>query len=70
MSKKNGEKQINKELTKYADKEMKSGIKKDADGKNDLISANAYALFEKSGFAHGNDRAHWLEAEKMVTGNK
>ena len=35
-----------------------------------LISDAAYALYEKSGFLHGNDERDWLEAEKFVHSRK
>jgi len=30
------------------------------------ISQRAYLLYEESGFRHGNDLEHWLEAERQV----
>jgi hypothetical protein len=32
----------------------------------ELISARAYALFERRGYVHGFDREDWLEAEKQL----
>lgn len=34
------------------------------------ISEAAYALYEKSGFRHGNDEKDWLEAEQLVLKNR
>ena len=31
------------------------------------IEKKAYELFEKKGFAHGNDFKDWIEAEQIVT---
>ena len=30
------------------------------------IADRAYILYEQSGFQHGNDLEHWLEAERQV----
>lgn len=32
----------------------------------DLIAKEAYFLFEKSGYSHGNDQHNWYEAEKRI----
>ena len=32
----------------------------------ELIAKEAYFLFERSGFAHGQDQHNWYEAEKRV----
>ncbi len=32
----------------------------------DEIASVAYGFYEKRGYAHGNDFADWLEAEKIV----
>jgi hypothetical protein len=34
------------------------------------IRERAYQLFCESGYQHGHDREHWLEAERQVTGRK
>jgi len=34
------------------------------------IQKKAFELFEKRGYAHGNDLSDWLEAEKIVKGSK
>ncbi len=36
----------------------------------DKIARVAYELYEKSGYVHGRDVEHWLEAEKIVMGKK
>jgi hypothetical protein len=33
------------------------------------IQQRAYWLYEASGFEHGHDLEHWLEAERQVTGS-
>lgn len=32
----------------------------------DLIAKEAYFLFEKGGYTHGNDQENWFEAEKRI----
>lgn len=32
------------------------------------IAARAYLIWEASGRQHGNDRAHWLQAERELRG--
>ncbi|MBL7197117.1 MAG: DUF2934 domain-containing protein [Candidatus Omnitrophica bacterium] len=34
------------------------------------IQKRAYELYAKRGFAHGNDCADWLEAERLVKSSK
>jgi hypothetical protein len=34
------------------------------------IRERAYELFVKSGYQHGHDREHWLEAERQVLVSK
>ena len=34
-----------------------------SEDRNDVIRERAYALWERAGRAHGNDLAHWLQAE-------
>jgi Protein of unknown function (DUF2934) len=36
----------------------------------DKIARVAYELYEKSGYVHGRDVEHWLEAELIVLGKK
>lgn len=36
----------------------------------DKIARVAYELYEKSGYVHGRDVEHWLEAERIVLGKK
>jgi hypothetical protein len=33
------------------------------------VQERAYSLFQASGFKHGHDLEHWLEAEKQVVGS-
>ena len=42
-----------------------------AEGQDSLhqqIAARAYLLYERSGFQHGKDVEHWLEAERQIKG--
>ncbi len=34
------------------------------------IRERAYEFFVKSGYQHGHDREHWLEAERQVLASK
>jgi DUF2934 family protein len=36
----------------------------------DKIARVAYELYEKSGYVHGRDVEHWIEAERIVLGKK
>lgn len=36
----------------------------------DKIARVAYELYEKSGYVHGRDVEHWIEAERIVLGRK
>jgi hypothetical protein len=47
----------------------KGRSKDQAEGQGNLhqrIAERAYSLYEQSGFQHGNDVEHWLEAERQV----
>ncbi len=33
---------------------------------SDAIAARAYELWRESGCAHGNDKAHWFQAEREL----
>ena len=51
----------------------KTAAKKSTPGKEsvqDKISRVAYELYEKSGYVHGRDVENWLEAERIVLGQK
>ena len=37
---------------------------------HDKIARVAYELYEKSGYVHGRDVEHWIEAERIVLGKK
>ncbi len=37
-------------------------------GLHEEIARAAYYLYERSGWLHGRDEEHWLEAERSVTG--
>ena len=36
----------------------------------DKIARVAYELYEKSGYVHGRDIEHWIEAERIVLGKR
>ena len=40
----------------------------DQDPLHQQIAERAYILYERSGFQHGKDLEHWLEAEQQVKG--
>ena len=51
----------------------RTATKKSTTGKEPVqeqISRVAYELFVKSGYVHGKDVEHWLEAERIVLGRK
>jgi len=35
----------------------------------DKIALRAYQLYEEGGCAHGNDKDHWLQAEREIIGS-
>jgi hypothetical protein len=38
-------------------------------GLHEEIARAAYYLYERSGWLHGNDEEHWLEAERQLRGS-
>ena len=59
-----------KKAVKHAPKTEKAAVLEKPRNLPELVSEAAYLLFEKSGFIHGNDEKHWLEAEKMIFNRK